>query len=186
MIDGAPTRLSWMTPGSPGAAETINKTTMTSAGMTRDGGLTGSHNARSEADNKSLARRLLEEVVSTGATERLGEFLAPNYVAHYAGISGIEAASQHLQTFRCCYPDMRVTVDGQAAEDDIVVTWFTMRGTHLGKWGDLNPTHRAITLHGVNIQRVRDGRIIEQWGAANALEALLEIGAVRFNTGHST
>jgi len=75
-----------------------------------------------------------------------------------------------------------VTVDGQVAEDDIVVTWFTMRGTHSGQWGELKPTGRSVTLRGVNVQKVRDGRIIEQWGAANTFEALFGIGAIRFNT----
>ena len=134
---------------------------------------------QSEAGHKSLASRLLEEVVNTGAVERLPEFLAPDYVVHHAGIKGIEAAEQHLKTFRQCYPDLHVTVDGQVAEGDIVATWFTMRGTHRGQWGDLKPTNRVITLHGVNIQKMRDGRIVEQWGAANTFEALLEIGVVR-------
>jgi steroid delta-isomerase-like uncharacterized protein len=137
---------------------------------------------KSEAANKLLARRFLEEVVNTGAVERLSEFLAADYAAPYEGIRGLEAARKHLETFRHCYPDMHVTMEGQVAEADIVVTWFTMRGTHLGQWGGLKPTGKAITLHGVNVQRVRDGRIAEQWGGANTLEALLEIGAVRFNT----
>ena len=136
----------------------------------------------SEVENKLLARRLLEEVVNQGAVGRLSEFLATDYIAHYEGIHGIDAASQHIETFRRCYPDLCVTVDGQIAENDIVVTWFTMRGTHLGQWADVKPTGRTVTLRGVNIQRFREGRIVEQWGAANTLEALLEIGVVRFNT----
>jgi len=136
----------------------------------------------SEADNKLLARRLLKEVVNTGAVERLPEFLAPDYVAHYAGISSIEAAKQHIRTSHHCYPDLHVTVDGQVAEDDMVVTWFTMRGTHRGQWGNLKPTNRIITLRGTNIQKIREGRIVEQWGTANTFEALLEIRAIRFNS----
>jgi predicted ester cyclase len=136
----------------------------------------------SETDNKLLARRFLEQVVNTGAVDRLPEFLAADYRAPYEGIRGLDAAREHLETFRHCYPDLCVTVEGQVAEADIVVTWFTMHGTHLGQWGGLEPTGRSITLHGVNVQRVRVGRIVEQWGGANTLEALLEIGAVRFNT----
>ena len=136
----------------------------------------------SEADNKLLARRFLEEVVNTGAVERLPEFLASDFIGHDAGLRGMDGAREHIQTFRRCYPDLRVTVDGQVAEDDIVVTWFTMQATHLGAWGELKPTGRAITLRGINIQRVRDGRITEQWGAANTFEALFAIGAIRFNT----
>jgi predicted ester cyclase len=136
---------------------------------------------QSEADNKLLASRLLEEVVNTGAVERLPEFLAPDYVAHNAGIRGLAAARQHIEIFRHCYPDLHVRVDGQMAEGDMVATWFTMRGTHRGQWRNLQATNRVITLTGVNIQKIRDGRIVEQWGAANTFEALLEIGAVRLD-----
>jgi predicted ester cyclase len=136
----------------------------------------------SEAQNKLLARGLLEEVVNTGAIERLPDFLAVDYVARNEGIHSIEAAADHIRVFRGCYPDLHVTVDGQIAEDDVVVTWFTMRGTHRGDWGNLKATNQVLTLRGVNIQKIRDGRIVEQWGAANTFEALLEIGAIRFNS----
>ncbi len=77
----------------------------------------------SEANNKALARRFLEELVNTGDVSRLPEFLAPDYRVRYTDQVGIEAARQHLLTFHHCYPDLAVTVDGQVAEDDIVVTW---------------------------------------------------------------
>jgi steroid delta-isomerase-like uncharacterized protein len=133
----------------------------------------------SEANNKLLARRLLEEVVNTGDVHRLAELLAPDYVVCHTEVIGIEGARQHIATFRHCYPDLQITVEGQVAEDDIVVTWFTMRGTHRGEWGGIKPTNKVLTLRGVNVQRFRDGRIVEQWGGANTLEALLEIGAIR-------
>jgi len=133
----------------------------------------------SETNNKLLARRLLEEVVNTGDVHRLTEFLAPDYVERHADVVGIEGARQHILTFHRCYPDLHVTVEGQVAEDDIVVTWFTMRGTHRGEWGGIKPTNKVLTLRGVNVQKFRDGRIVEQWGGANTFEALLEIGAIR-------
>jgi hypothetical protein len=49
----------------------------------------------------------------------------------------------------------------------------------LGEWGGIKPTNKMLTLRGVNVQRFRDGRIVEQWGGANALEALLDIRAIR-------
>jgi steroid delta-isomerase-like uncharacterized protein len=134
----------------------------------------------SESENKSLARRFLEELGNKGAVDRLSEFLAPEYVAHHSGIAGIEQAREHLLTFHHCYPDMVVTVEGQVAEEDIVVTWFIMRGTHLGAFGGVPATGKQIALRGVNVQRIRNGRIIEHWGGSNSLEALLELGVVRW------
>ncbi len=72
-------------------------------------------------------------MVNSGDASRLSEFLAPDYRVRYTDHVGIEAARQHLLTFHHCYPDLVVTVEGQFAEDDIVVTWYTMRGTHRGE-----------------------------------------------------
>ena len=139
-----------------------------------------------EAENKLLARRLLEEVVNAGAADRLPDFLAQDYVARDIGVSGIERAREHLLTFRHCYPDMVLTVEGQVAEGDIAVTWFVMRGTHLGAIAGVPASGRRITLRGVNVQRIRSGRIVEHWGGSNSLEALLEIGVVQWVNPGST
>lgn len=137
----------------------------------------------SEAENKSVARRLLEEVVNTGAVERLPEFLASDCRNPYTGVQELAWFREHLLAFHTCYPDLFVTVDGQVAEDDTVVTWWTMRGTHSGEYAGVRPTHKPIVLHGVNIQKFREGRIVEKFGASDSLEALLELGLVQWAAG---
>lgn len=134
----------------------------------------------SELQSKVLAGRFLEEVVNAGAVDRLADFLAPEYVAPLLGIAGIDQAREHLLAFRHCYPDMVVTVEGQVAEGDIVATWYVMRGTHLGAFARVPATGKTITLRAVNVQRIRDGRVVEHWGGSNSLEALLELGLVRW------
>jgi steroid delta-isomerase-like uncharacterized protein len=133
-----------------------------------------------ESENKLLARRLLEEVLNQREFDRLAEFLAPDYVADYGTIVGLQGARDHILVFLQCYPDFFVSVDGQVAEGDTVVTWFTMRGTHLGEFAGVPPTGRQITLHGINIQKIHSGRIVEQWGGSNSLEALLALGVVQW------
>jgi steroid delta-isomerase-like uncharacterized protein len=135
---------------------------------------------RSESQNKLLARRLLEEVINSGDVDRLPEFLAPDFVAPHFNISGIKGFRDHVLTFHRSYPDLSVTVEGQVAEGDTIITWWTMRGTHLGEFAGVPPTKKQITLRGVNIQKIRNGRIVEHSGGSNSLEALLELGVVRW------
>jgi predicted ester cyclase len=140
----------------------------------------------SEAENKLLARRLLEEVVNTGAVERLPAFLASDCTNPYTGVQGLEWYREHVLTFRKCYPDLVVTVDGQVAEDDTVVTWWTMRGTNTGGWGGVGPTHKRIVLHGVNINKIRNARIVEEFGGSDSLEALMKLGVVQWVSGQQS
>jgi predicted ester cyclase len=134
----------------------------------------------SEAENKLLARQLLEEVANSGALDRLPEFLSTDCTMPHTNTQGLAWFRDHLLTFRRCYPDMVITVDGQIAEQDTVVTWWTMRGTHSGHWAGVRPTHKPIRLFGVSIQKFRNGRIVEHFGGSNSLEALMELGVVKW------
>ena len=132
--------------------------------------------------NKRLVRRYYEEIVSTGDVGRLAEFIGPGYVEVYNNVVhpvGLEGAKQHVLGVRGTYPDLHLTVEHQIAEGEWVATRVTARGTHTGVWMGIRPTGRLVEMTAVNIDRVVDGRIVEHGGAANLLEPLLEIGAVR-------
>jgi predicted ester cyclase len=77
------------------------------------------------------------------------------------------------------YPDLHLTIEQQIAEGEWVVTRVTARGTHQGVWLGMKPTGEKVQMTAVNIDRVVDGRIVEHGGAANLLEPLLKIGAIR-------
>lgn len=130
--------------------------------------------------NKALARRLIEVVINQQQVERIPEFIAPDFCDRSGGIRGIDGIRKHVETFLHCYPDIRVTIQGQLAERDWVVTWFEAVGTHNGEWQGIQPTGKRLRLKGVNIDHIQKGRIVERWGAANTLEALLELGVVRW------
>lgn len=93
--------------------------------------------------------------------------------------SGVEGMAQHVRGVREVYADLCLTVERQIAEGEWVVTQLTARGTHRGTWLGIKPTGRPVVITGVTVDRVVAGRIVEHGGAANMLEALLEIGAVR-------
>lgn len=135
-----------------------------------------------EEQNKLLVRRYIEEIVNTGDVTRLADFIAPDYVEVYRNAQypiGIGGARNHILGVRQTYPDLRLSVDRQIAEGDWVASQITMRGTHQGVWLGIKPTGRLVEITGVNLDRVVGGRIVEHGGAANLLEPLLEIGAVR-------
>ncbi len=133
-------------------------------------------------ENKRLVRRYIEEVVNTGNVDLLSEFLAPDYVEVYRNVRypiGIEGAKKHVLGGRETYPDIEVRIERQIAEGDWVASQITARGTHRGTWLGMKPTGKVVEFTGVNLDKVVNGRIVEHGGAANLLEPLLEIGAVR-------
>lgn len=136
----------------------------------------------STEENKQLVRRYYEEIVSTGAVDRLSDFISPDYVEvhertrHPMGLNG---AREHVIGVRRTYPDLRLSVEQQIAEGEWVVTRILMRGTHRGHWMGIQPTGEVVEISAVNIDKVVRGRIVEHGGAANLFEPLLKIGAIQ-------
>jgi predicted ester cyclase len=112
---------------------------------------------------KLVVRRFIETVVNTGDLNRVAEFVGPTIV---------EETKQHVEAVRSTYPDLSVTVGDQIAEGEMVATRVTARGTHTRTYLGLTPTNKAVVIEGVNLDRVRDGKIVERWGAANTLEEM--------------
>jgi steroid delta-isomerase-like uncharacterized protein len=79
--------------------------------------------------------------------------------------------------FRAAFPDWRSTVEDLIAADDMVVHRFTARGTHRGELMHIPATGRAVALSGINIFRLRDGKIVERWGVLDQLGFMQQLGA---------
>lgn len=139
---------------------------------------------RNVDDNKELVRRYYEQVVTTGDVGRLDEFVHPDYVEYYRGVRypvGLEGARAHILGVLQTYTDFALFVTQQIAEGEWVVSCIDMHGTHSGAWMNMKPTGKRMETTGVNVDRVVDGLIIEHGGAANMLEPLLEIGALKIS-----
>jgi predicted ester cyclase len=132
--------------------------------------------------NKLVVRGFLEEVINTGDVERLPEFISPDCreTNDPTGRSvGLESMRAHVLGVRQTYSDLHIAVEQQIAEGEWVATRITARGIHSGSWMGMAPTGKKVVITGVNLDRVVDGRIVEHGGAANMLEALLAIDAIR-------
>jgi predicted ester cyclase len=139
----------------------------------------------SEAENKLLVRRFIEEIINTGDTSRLHEFIAAEFREQNdpsGRIAGIDGCREHINAVRTTYPDLHLIIEEQVAEGDLVATRLTMTGTHRGGWPPgAKPTNKPVRIAAVNIDRVREGRIVEHGGAANELAAFMAIGLICFH-----
>jgi predicted ester cyclase len=133
--------------------------------------------------SKSIIKRYIEEVVNTGNTTRIKKYISEGYTEIHEGKAhklGIKGAREHVEGVRKTYPDLKLTIEKQIAEGEWVATVYTMTGTQKGEWLGIKPTGKQIKVTGVNIDRVKNGKILEHGGAANLLKPLLAIGAIKF------
>ncbi|GAA1719448.1 hypothetical protein GCM10009745_80570 [Kribbella yunnanensis] len=79
---------------------------------------------------------------------------------------------------RAAFPDWHSDLHALIAEGDLVVERFTASGTHRGEVMGVAPTGAVVSLPGINIWRLRDGRIVERWGRLDELGFSRQLGAV--------
>lgn len=132
-------------------------------------------------ENKALSRRVIEECFNKGNLALADELCAPDYVDHDAppGFSpGVEGFKQQVAMYRAAFPDVQITVEDQVAEGDKVVTRWTGRGTHKGELMGIAPTNKEVTVTGMSINRIVEGRIVEHWENFDQMGMMLQLGVV--------
>jgi len=132
-------------------------------------------------DNKTIIRRFLEEIENTGDVSNIREFISDDYVEVFEGDRygiGIKGAIDHVLGVRRVFPDLKLTIENQISEGDWVVTIYSVNGTFKDEWFGMKPTGKPITFTGVNVDRIKDGKIIEHGGAANLFDPLLKAGVI--------
>ena len=133
-------------------------------------------------ENKTIARRLQEEVFGQGNLQVVDELLASDYLSHAPGdpeqSRGVEDIKHIVRTYRSAFPDLTYTVEEQVAEGDMVVTRWTARGTHQGEFMDIAPSGNRIEVSGMSMDRISGGKIVEDWVNWDALEMMQQMGAI--------
>ena len=124
----------------------------------------------SEENNKTIVRRIWEEVWQEGNLATIDELIGPNHVLHaypedldYG--SGAEGFKKLVSTNRANLPDGQLTIEDLFAEDDKVVTRYTLR----------MPTARTT---GIWIDRIQDNKVVESWVDWDRLGFFRQLGII--------
>lgn len=138
--------------------------------------------------NKEIVRRLGVEPWE-GNVGVIDELVAPGYVGHDpAGPDqrGPEGVKEFVTGYLAAFPDGRITIDEQIAEGDVVASRWTGRGTHQGELMGIPATGKQVTVSGITISRVENGKVVEEWTNWDTLGMLQQLGAVPEMAGAQT
>lgn len=130
--------------------------------------------------NKALLRRYKEDILNSRDINALDQVAAADYLDHAAfpgQAPGLEGLKQRAATlFRALDPQW--TIHDIIAEDDTVVLRWSHTGTHLGEILGIPPTGKTFTLRGIDMYRVRDGKIAEHWNVVDMFAFCQQVGAI--------
>jgi steroid delta-isomerase-like uncharacterized protein len=129
--------------------------------------------------NKITVRDFIDGLFTKGDLGAVDTYLAEDFINHDPPF-GVSADRDGMRTagamMRAGFPDWHSELHQLIAEGDIVVERFTASGTQRGEVMGVAPTGRTVTLPGINIFRLRDGRIVERWGRLDDLGLLRQLG----------
>lgn len=125
------------------------------------------------SESQVLVRRLIQ-AVNKGDLSAIGELVPSESRGAVERFNGM--ARQAL-------PDLQLTIDDTiAARDKVVIRW-TARATHKGaaehpRLGKVKATGKPLSVTGITILQIANGKIVETWGETSELDALEQLGAV--------
>jgi predicted ester cyclase len=121
------------------------------------------------------------DAMFAGDDEAVFRFWAPEFVSHVTDRINPDAVGTDIRGFevdwwrqvRAAFPDYTFDVDLLIEHDDLVVSNWTVRGTHTGAaFYGVEPSGRAVVINGTAILRLRDGKLVEHWGGPHCQEGL--------------
>lgn len=129
-------------------------------------------------ENKEIVRRFFELGPSQGNMDAARELLASDFALHVPlpAAPGIQGIGDVVTACRAAFEHLSVTVEDMVADGDRVAARFTARGVHRGEFMGLPPTGRSITMTGIEIFRIENGKIAELWGEANLMGLMMQLG----------
>lgn len=112
--------------------------------------------------------------------DRIDQMVDDDYVLHDAmqtdPIRGREGLRAYLEEYRAAFPDMHAEDTDVLVDGDRCAIRFRMTGTHEGELFGIAPTHRTVTVEGIEIDRFRDGRLVETTQVYDALGMFRQLG----------
>ena len=136
----------------------------------------------STEENKALARRIIEEAWNQGNLAVVDELMAPDYAGHHSLVPkqppSRDLYKQFIARTRTAFPDMHATIEDQIAEGDLVVTRWSVQGTHRGMFRGNNPTGKQMTVTGITVERIVNGKAVEGWMEMDTLNQMQQLGVM--------
>ncbi len=134
---------------------------------------------------RELARMYFDEALNRGNLAVVDEILDPAFTLHVPPslgegpqVTGPDGFKQLVTALRAAFADLHFTVHDTTAADNVVMVSWTMAGTHQAEWQGIAATGRRVSLTGVDVFTLADGKILEERIHGDYLGFLRQLGAI--------
>src|SRR4029453_14589162 len=130
-----------------------------------------------QEQNKALAKRAFEELLSGGRFELAEQLYAKDFVNHgiHRDIS-LDEDQAALKGWHQAFPDLAIVPEKLIAEGDLVTIYWIAHGTKTRTGKGLPATGKKAEQAGITIWRIINGKIKEEWSAFDQLSMMQQLG----------
>jgi steroid delta-isomerase-like uncharacterized protein len=129
--------------------------------------------------NAAIVRRTFDEIINQEDKAVIDEVYAADVIIHdpFTGMTqGTAAMHNLLGLFDAAFPHHRVTVEAIVSQGDLVSVLHTHTATNTGAFLGMPPTGKTVVVNGVELFRLRDGKIVEFWRKDDDVSLLMQLG----------
>jgi len=129
--------------------------------------------------NKSVVTRFNKEFIEEGNLQTFEEIMGKDFINQSApaGVpKGPEGVLYFFNQFlKPAFPDLKVVIHDQVAEEDKVTTRKTFHATHKGDFFGIPASDKKVVMEIIDIIRLRDGKFIEHWNVLDWQNVIAQI-----------
>jgi len=132
--------------------------------------------------NETIVRRFYDKLFITGTMNiaTLDDHLADDFVGHDlpAGLEGREGYKKYVGLLATSFSELTpIEVHDIVANGDKVVVRWSSTGRHSDEFMAIPATGRRVTVKGIAIFRLADGKIVDLWQEMDIIGLLQQICA---------
>ena len=119
--------------------------------------------------------------MAAGDYDAVYDVFAPEFSSHVTARVSPDAAGTDIrgeehkfwEMARNAFPDMGFKVNMVIEQGDLIVSNWTLTGTHSGAaFYDVQPSGERVRIDGTAILRMRDGKVVEHWGGPHCQDGV--------------
>jgi steroid delta-isomerase-like uncharacterized protein len=134
------------------------------------------------ANPKAAVGRWFERIDQGGVPD-VPAYIAENYRDHnpppFPGLAkGLKGAGQAFKLALDAFDEFHHEIAASFAEGDKVASRVTGFGKHTGTFLGIPATGKQVSMSGISIHRVTDGKLAEHWAQVDGLSLLQQMGAI--------
>jgi steroid delta-isomerase-like uncharacterized protein len=123
----------------------------------------------SYTQNKTIARRFVEDIFNPKKTELSENYVTPDIIYHGVAeeVKGLEEFKRWVTEDLDAFPDMKITILDDFGEQNKIAMRWSLKATHEKDFADFPATHKKFEAQGIDIFYFDGDKIKEAWTTAD-------------------